>query len=162
MNWTDHGNSPMTTLAWLVLAAAVVIVALALYSAGLWWQVWRRSRALRERESQRNARLAGDIQILARGLLAHQVPMVEGAIRIKVLLDNYTGSRRTDLQVQVFEAIYESTIHIPTHQAWKDLSRAERELHRRHMDRIERDHKATLEQAARQLADGIAAPGTAK
>lgn len=145
----------MTSLGWLALAGVLVIAGLAIYAGTLWRQVWRQERQKKAAESARNERLAGDVQILAQGMLSGQVPVIEGAIRIKVLLDNYSGPRRADLDIEVFEHIYKSTAHIPTHEAWQDLSAAERDFHRRMMDTLERDQIRAVEQAARQLCDGL-------
>ncbi len=81
--------------------------------------------------------------------------MIEGAIRLKVLLDNYEGPRNAALDVSILEQIYDQTAHIPTHQGWKDLSRAERKLHLRLMDTLERDHREEVEAAARALSKGL-------
>lgn len=148
----------MSTVSWLAAAGILIIVVLAFYGAWLWWRVWQLSRQHQARKAARNHRLAGDIQILASSLLDGRLPMAEGAIRIKVLLDNYDGLRKPELPVAIFETIYESTAHIPTHQAWLDLTKAERELHRRHMDKLEQEYGPEVRRAAQQLSTGIA-PG---
>lgn len=142
----------MTITHWLVLLGLIIIAGLTTYAAVLWRRVWQVRRQLQSRESARNERLAGDIQLLAQSLLNAQVPVTEGAIRIKVLLDNYSGPRPTGLDVQVFESIYEATAHIPTHQAWKDLPRAERVEHMEQMEILEEEHRAEVDRAAKQLS----------
>lgn len=145
----------MTTYEWLALAGLLIIVGLAAYAGTLWARVWRRQRKKSSQEAERNERLAGDVQFLARSLLNDQVPVIEGAIRIKVLLDNYSGPRREDLDVQVFESIYDSTAHIPTHQGWKDLPKPERDIHLEQMETLERIHKQEVDRAARQLSQDL-------
>lgn len=140
---------------WLIAAGMLVILALAAYALLLWRKVWQQDDARAKALEARNDRLSGDIRIIAQSLLDGQVPTIEGAIRIKVLLDNYQGERREGLDVTVFEQIYNQTAHIPTHQAWKDLSRAERKLHLRLMDTLERDHRSEVEAAARALTQGL-------
>lgn len=139
----------------LMLCAVVVVVALAVYAALLWRRVWRNRQLLELHTQERNARLEGDIRILAQSLAAGQMPLIEGVIRIKVLLDNYSGPRRADLNVQLFETIYDATAHIPTHQGWKDLSKAERSLHERQMETLEQKHSAEVQQIAKQLSTGL-------
>lgn len=142
----------MTTTNWLVLAGLIIIAGLAIYAALLWRRVWQQRNKSKYLESARNERLAGDIQLLAQSLLNAQVPVTETAIRIKVLLDNYSGPRPAGLDAQVFEHIYEATAHIPTHQAWKDLSQAEQDSHREQMEILEQEHKVEVDRAARQLS----------
>lgn len=145
----------MSTTFWL-LAGLIIIIALAAYALVLWRKVWGAKHAKAEQERTRNARLAQDIQFLAQSLLNGQLPLIEGSIRIKVLLDNYSGPRRADLDVGVFETIYDATAHIPTHQQWKDLPRSERQQHEQHMQALEQQHKDQAEHAARQLSTGVA------
>lgn len=144
---------PLTNV--LMLCAVLIIVALAVYAAILWRRVWRNRQLLEQHTQERNARLEGDIRILAQGLTSGQLPLIEGAIRIKVLLDNYSGPRRNDLNVQVFGIIYDATAHIPTHQGWKDLSKAERRLHERLMETLEQQHSAEVQRVATQLSTGV-------
>jgi ABC-type nickel/cobalt efflux system permease component RcnA len=149
----------MSSELWLAIAAALVILALAAHATFLWVKVWKQQKAdtavKSSQEAQRNQRLARDIRFLADGLVTGQVPMIEGAIRIKVLLDNYSGARCMDMDLTVFEAIYDSTVHIPTHQSWQALPRSERRLHERHMETLERNHARDLLKAAEQLRKGL-------
>ncbi|MEH6490713.1 DUF2489 domain-containing protein [Halopseudomonas sp.] len=140
---------------WLLLGGLLIIAALAGYAWYLWRRVWRQRADQQAQQDQRNARLAGDIQFIAQSLVNGQVPMIEGSIRLKVLLDNYAGPRREGLSLDIFTEVYDQTAHIPTHEAWKQLSAAERKLHLRLMDTIERDHQQQVQQASRQLADGL-------
>ena len=145
----------MTNNDWLIILGLLIIFALALYAVVLWRRVWRNQQVLAKQEDERNVRLESDIRILAQSLVTGQLPVIEGAIRIKVLLDNYSGPRRVDLDVQVFETIYDATAHIPTHQAWKDLPKAERRLHERQMETLEAQHRSEVEQIARVLSNGV-------
>lgn len=146
----------MTTFNWLALAGVITILALSAYAIALWKKVQARKQEQRAVADERNQRLAGDIIILANSLLEGQLPLMEGSIRIKVLLDNYYGPRRADLDVSVFETIYNATAHIPTHQGWKDLSKAERQLHEQQMQTLERDHREAALSAAKNISRGLA------
>ena len=140
---------------WLLLAGLIIIAALTCYALTLWRRVWRIRTERQAQENERNERLAKDIQLIAQSLLNGQVPLIEGSIRIKVLLDNYAGPRREDLDLAIFTEIYDQTAHIPTHSGWKQLSAAERKLHSRLMETLERDHQEKVQQAASQLANGL-------
>lgn len=145
----------MSTTEWLVIGGLLLIFMLAGYAAWLWYKVWRNRQRQSQQRNERNARLAGDIRILAQGLLEEQLPLIEGAIRIKVLLDNYTGPRRDDLDVQVFETVYDATVHIPTHEAWKELPLGQRRLHEQHLARLEHQHGEQLRQAAQAVCAAL-------
>lgn len=145
----------MTTFTWLAAAGVIIIVALAAYAYMLWKKVLAREAEQRAVAADRNQRLEGDIIILAISLLEGQLPLIEGSIRIKVLLDNYYGPRRADLDVTVFERIYDATVHIPTHQGWKDLGKAERQLHEQQMETLERDHREEIFSAAKNISRGL-------
>ena len=140
---------------WLIILGLVIIFALALYAVVLWRRVWHKQQLMTAQENERNSRLEGDIRILAQGLVTGQLPVIEGAIRIKVLLDNYSGPRRADLDTRVFETIYDATAHIPTHQAWKDLPKAQRRLHERQMETLETQHHSEVQQIAGVLSQGL-------
>lgn len=145
----------MSTTDWLVISGLLVICILAGYAAWLWYRIWRSRQQQAKLQQERNARLAGDIRILAQGLLEGQLPPIEGAIRIKVLLDNYSGARPSDLDASVFETLYEATAHIPTHQAWKDLPLAQRQQHERQMEELEQQYHDELHRAAQSLKSGL-------
>ncbi|HDZ56177.1 MAG TPA: DUF2489 domain-containing protein [Pseudomonas xinjiangensis] len=145
----------MNTNVWLAIAGLLIIIALAAYAWFLWGRVWHTQQLRATQEAERNDRLAGDIQLLAQSLLNGQLPLIEGAIRIKVLLDNYSGPRQQNLDMEIFEVIYDATAHIPTHQRWKNLSKAERHIHQQQMDVLERDNRERVVQAATQLSEGL-------
>lgn len=146
----------MTSFNWLALVGVIIIIVLAAYALILWRKVLARQAEQRALADERNKRLASDIIILANSLLQGQLPVIEGSIRIKVLLDNYYGPRRADLDVSVFERIYDATAHIPTHQGWKDLPKAERQLHEQQMEVLERDHYDEITRAASDISRGLA------
>ena len=73
----------------LLILAVLVVGALAVYAAYLWRQVWARQRQQAEVDLALRQRLHDDLRVLASSLLDGQLPLIEGAIRIKVLLDNY-------------------------------------------------------------------------
>ena len=141
---------------WLAIAGLALIVALATYAWVLWRRVWRQRRQLERMTQERDARLAEDIRFLAQSLVTGQVPLIEGSIRIKVLLDNYGGVRREEIDTEVFTLLYDETADIPTHQQWKDLPKTERSAYRQRMERLELEHGARARQAAEQLGAGLA------
>lgn len=145
----------MNLFDWLAIAGLVAIVALASYAWVLWRRVWRQRQALERAQQERDERLAQDIQFLAQSLQTGQVPLIEGSIRIKVLLDNYGGTLPDHVDTQVFTVVYDATSDIPTHQAWKQLSKPERNEYRQRMHALEEAHGQRAQQAAQQLGAAL-------
>ncbi|MFC3607441.1 DUF2489 domain-containing protein [Stutzerimonas tarimensis] len=137
----------------LVALALLVIGGLGFYAYRLWRQVWRRERQQTDAEASRRASLAEHLRVLASSLLDEQVPLIEGAIRIKVLIDNYDMTLGQDPRCQVFHQLYDATEHVPTHAGWKALDRDERRRHEANFSALELKHKAEARRSARWLLD---------
>lgn len=144
----------MTTLTLSLLLAGLLLIApLAVYAWHLWRRVWAQQRAQYEAREERQDRLGGDLNILASSLLDEQLPLIEGAIRIKVLLDNYDSALSNDSRCQVFHLIFDATADVPTHAAWKALDKTERRRFEKRFNELELQHKAAARTAARWLLD---------
>ena len=144
----------MPELVLLLLIGALALVAgLAAYALWLWRQVWQRQRQQQALSQQRRERLGGDLHILASSLLDEQLPLIEGAIRIKVLIDNYDTRLSQNARSVVFHALYEATRDVPTHAAWKELSSAERAHYRSRFAALEREHGEALRAASKWLLE---------
>ena len=137
----------------LLIAALAIIAGLAGYALWLWRQVWQRQRQQQALNHQRRERLGEDLHILAGSLLDGQLPMIEGAIRIKVLIDNYDTQLSQDTHSAVFHTLYEATLDVPTHAAWQALSATERNHYRSRFAALEREHGEALRTAAKWLLD---------
>ncbi len=137
----------------LLLLALALIAGLALYAWVLWRKVWRNQRARDAAEASRHQALADDLRVLASCLLDEQVPLIEGAIRIKVLVDNFDPQLTQDPHLQVFHQLYEATRHVPTHEAWKALDKLERRRFEATFSALELQHKAEARRSARWLLD---------
>lgn len=142
----------------LLLVGALLIAALAGYALFLWRRVWRNEREHAEAQARQHAELGADLRILASSLLDEQLPLIEGAIRIKVLLDNYDISLSQDPRCAVFQTLYEATAQIPTHAAWKALDKTERRQHEANFSALELQHKAAARHSARWLLDEALTP----
>ncbi len=137
----------------LILFATLIVVALTLYAAHLWRRVWARQRLQSDARHAQRQRLHDDLRVLASCLLDGQVPLIEGAIRIKVLLDNYDSTLSLTPQTQVFQQLYQATAHVPTHADWKALSRAGRRQHESRFAELAQAHDQQAREAARWLLD---------
>ena len=146
----------------LLIAGGLVIAVLAAYAIQLWRKVWQQNAQLKAAEEARQQRLAGDLRSLADDLLAERLPLIEGAIRIKVVLDNYSIALSNHEHCRVFHALFDATSGIPSHTGWKVLSAAERRAYERHFSALELQHKAAARRGARWLLDeGLRAAPTA-
>lgn len=144
----------MNNLTLLVLILSVALIsALALYALHLWRRVWAKEKARNEALSTQRERIAGDLHILASSLLDGQLPLIEGAIRIKVLLDNYDSSLSQHEQCEVFHLLFAATAQVPTHAEWKALEKSVRRQHEQRFSELELQHKAAARNAARWLLD---------
>lgn len=153
----------MSTLAaGLLLAGLLVLALLGGLAVILWRRLAAQQAAYASAEDARQQRLAGDLRSLADDLLAERLPLIEGAIRIKVLLDNYSIALSNHEHCRVFHALFDATSGIPSHTGWKVLSAAERRAYERHFSALELQHKAAARRGARWLLDeGLRAAPTA-
>lgn len=139
------------SLFWLI--AALIVLPLAAYALVLWRRLWALRKAQKAAAQQQQQRLGNDLRILASSLLDEQLPLIEGAIRIKVLLDHYALELSQNPHCQVFQLIFEATSQVPTHAAWQALDKRERRQHEAHFQALELQHKAAARTAARWLLD---------
>ncbi len=137
----------------LALAALLIVLVLAVVAIVLWRRVWLRQKERKAAEEERRAQLAEHLRILAGSLLDEQLPLIEGAIRIKALLEHYDPQLSQSEQCQVFQELGEATAHIPTHAAWKALSKTERRHYEVLFSRLELQHKAAARTSARWLLE---------
>lgn len=141
-----------------LVGSALLIAALALYALHLWRCVWAQEKAQTQALNTQRERIGGDLRILAGSLLEGQLPLIEGAIRIKVLLDNYDSSLSQDQRCEVFHLLFAATAQVPTHAEWKALERSVRRQHEQHFSELELQHKAAARAAARWLLDEALPP----
>lgn len=142
----------------VLLGSAVLIAALALYALHLWRRVWAQEKIQAQALNTQRERIGGDLRILSSSLLDGQLPLIEGAIRIKVLLDNYDSSLSQDPRCEVFHLLFTATAQVPTHADWKALERSVRRQHEQRFSELELQHKAAARAAARWLLDEALPP----
>lgn len=144
---------------WLLSAGVLIIVGLGGYAWFLWQQVWARRKAVAEQQIQHQRSREEDLRVLAKALLEERLPLIEGGLRIKVLLDNYDSPLRLDPNCKIFQVLYQATAHIPTHDAWKALDKSERRRHEATFSALEHQHKTEARQAAHWLlSEGLPQP----
>lgn len=148
----------MTTTEILALLAFVVVGALALYAATLWWRVWRdtqrragiRAQGDSEREL-RHADIRRSIAVLARAQLQQQISHTEAAIRISTLARGLLADDSERPLYRPFDALTAATAHIPILDAWRALPRADKDRFDHEREALEAEHTEGLDQAANRL-----------
>jgi len=142
----------------LIGLGSVISIALAVV-------VYRQIRALRQKKSdqltnqlklaniqrERYEYIESSLNILTDALVNGQVGVIEGAIRVKALLDYYDPSLVKDPAHEVFVTIHTQTEHIPIKEAWKQLDKPIRRKHELLMARLEIAHGEKVIEAARRL-----------
>ena len=136
--------------AWLI-AAAVCILSLAAYTAFLWRRVWQSQQQRLQQAAEQKKQRQDDLIVLAHGFLSGQMPWAEGCIRIKVILDHYDANLGMHADYQVLQSVFTATEQIPTHDAWRQLSSAEKQPFQQLLTDLELQHKAESTQAVQQL-----------
>lgn len=146
------------TLLISILAGTALVVALGGYALHLWRQVWKRREQLESHKKEVSDKLAEDLKVLCSSLLDEQMPWVEGCIRLKVILEHYNFELSHDAEYAVFQEVFVATEHIPTHDAWKALDRAEKRKHEKTFATLEEQFHARSFTAARQLLQRLGGP----
>lgn len=140
----------MLSNSWLIIAAACVL-GLAAYAALLWRRVWQAQQQRQQQLVEQKAQRHNDLIVLAEGFLSEQMPWAEGCIRIKVILDHYDYELGMQSEYQVLHSVFSATKNIPTHDAWRALSSAEKQSFTRLLSELELQHKQESIRAVQQL-----------
>ena len=140
---------------WLFGGMAVIVLALAVVTARLWWKVDQQNKAqqhLQQEQKARQAQVEQDridyiyesLNVIARAVLDDQCPMIEGCIRMSVLMDNLSLDCDTKHRFAAVFKVYNATRHIPTHGNWKALDRKQQQSFKQEMFTLEREHAETV------------------
>ncbi|HKM37803.1 MAG TPA: DUF2489 domain-containing protein [Thiopseudomonas sp.] len=135
---------------WLIIAAACTI-ALAIYAGLLWRRVGQAEQQRKQLQAEQKRLRHDDLTILTTGFLSEQMPWAEGCIRIKVILDHYDSEMAMHPDYQVLQTVFSATKHIPTHDAWRELSSAEKQTFMQLLNELEQQHKHNSIQVVEKL-----------
>ncbi|RKR06122.1 uncharacterized protein DUF2489 [Kushneria sinocarnis] len=133
---------PMSWSLLLLILAVVIVFALAAYAWSLHRELARRRQAwLSERDRARDYCFES-LDVIGRAVLADQVDLVEGCIRISVMLDILGQEFDPQGEFAIFDRIRQRTEHLHTHEARAQLTPGERlreDRDRLHIAADERD-----------------------
>lgn len=134
-----------------MIAGSIFILALAVYSIILWRRIWQKDQQRQQQLTLQKQQLGNDLVVLAESFLTEQMPWAEGCIRIKVILDHYDPELSLQPQNKVLHEVFAATEAIPSHDAWRDLSSAEKKPYQQQLKQLELQHKKASTQAVEQL-----------
>lgn len=110
----------------LLVIAVVIIAALA-------WYALKLQKEVRAREAEKEAvvvkareKTLENIHIIAQAMLEEQVEIMEGCLRLRVMIDIIEPEWFLLDEVKVFDEIARRGNHLATHQARKELPKQER------------------------------------
>jgi hypothetical protein len=142
-----------SSLLLIAIVGGLLVATLALYASHLWRQVWAQQRAHRAARADQQQRLGADLRILASSLLNTQLPLIEGAMRIKVLLDNFDQQLSQNPHCQVFHQLHAACADVPSHQHWRALSKAQRTEYRQRFASLHSQYEQQAQIGARWLLE---------
>jgi len=146
---------------WLLILFGLFII------AGLSLYIVRKTKVLKEYKSQalekKNSQteqkkyLVDSLKVLAITILDDQVELSEGCIRIKVILDHLAPLLHEDESFKIFELMYVSTQHMPTHDARKKVDKHFIDKLDTQRFALEEKHREEIKSASRALLDYLEA-----
>ncbi|WP_432455473.1 MULTISPECIES: DUF2489 domain-containing protein [unclassified Agarivorans] len=139
---------------WLLLIAALIIVALAVYAALLVGRLFGQNKVIKQAVVKRNQRLLSDISYIAIAMQQQRCGLSEGVIRLCNLLVALQTPKLIDWS-QRFPAVfqlYDAINELPTHEARNRLPLPQRKRQDQHREA----HEQALEQQILQEAKVIA------
>lgn len=135
----------------VIIIGTTICLALSWHALNLWRKLWHHQRLQAEQKQKNRGKQAADLRVLLGSLLDKQAPWVELCLRIKVVLEHYDYELSQQDCYQVFQLVYQACENIPTHQAWKELPKAERRAYEAEFVNLEEQHKEASLESARKL-----------
>ncbi|MGK0444554.1 MAG: hypothetical protein ACJA1U_001487 [Bermanella sp.] len=117
---------------YLVIIAIAILIALGA-TAAYYVLKLRKVKQEQAKQIQRNKaawqkhrdELAADLRFIANSMLQGQCEITEGCLRIKVLMDRLDDELQHKPEFKTIQTHFAQTISMPTHEAYKALSRQE-------------------------------------
>lgn len=125
----------------LLILAGLIVAGLAFYAGKLMHLVHVQNKARRRKEDARRGYLNESIYTISMAVTQQQCSLSEASIRLCVLLDHLRDDHHYPDIYPAIHELYSRIRHMPTHDAWKALPKAQR----RKMEQEREEHEAELE-----------------
>ena len=109
------------------------------------------AQRLRAVQQEKYKYVVDSLKVLSQALMTGQVGVVEGAIRIKVLIDHHDPDLHKSQSYAVFSDIFSETEHIPFLKEWKELDKRSKRKYEIFMSEIETSRGEEVKAAAMKL-----------
>lgn len=116
----------------------------------------KKLKALKDQERRledKRAYVLESLRVLSKALSEGQVGAVEGAIRIKTLLEYYDSDLLAKPRNRLLLDIFHQTEHIPILSAWKALDRPTRRKYLDAIEKIELKHGEEMKRVGQGLSE---------
>jgi hypothetical protein len=148
-------------LFYLTLFASFIVIALAAIAVYLHWKIRVQTKKAKALQAEQDAKTAEkilqiqkDVQFIAKAYLSDQVELSEASLRIHHLVNCIGLSESQRATIAAFDAVATQIKDIPTHQAWKDLTKEEQKNFRNLFNELENKHGNEAKRLAKPLANG--------
>lgn len=133
---------------YLVITAIIILLILSAV-AGYYLLKLRKAKQLQAQQMQQNQdawqkhrnELASDLHFIANSMLQGQCEITEGCLRIVVLMDRLDDELQHKPEFKTIQAHFAQTINMPTHAAYKALSKKEQFKQDKLRFSLEEQHK---------------------
>ncbi|MEH6529187.1 MAG: DUF2489 domain-containing protein [Porticoccus sp.] len=146
------------TMNLLMVFAVLIVVFLGGYALYLYLKL-RTKKTEREQQKEvlaeelkgRHEHYRKSIHVIASAIVAEQVSLTEGAIRISMLVSQLEISESEKADYQVFFQLTEATSHIPILDEWKKLNTLQKRGYDQEREALEETFQEFIENAARKI-----------
>ncbi|GAB3026052.1 DUF2489 domain-containing protein [Bowmanella dokdonensis] len=125
----------------LLSLAFLIVASLALYAGRLLFLLKRQNQQEKGNRLRREAHIRQSIRTIALAVEQQQCDLSEASIRLCVLMENLSDREDYAALYPALHELYSRVSHMPTHDAWKALSKADR----RRMEMERQEHETELE-----------------
>ncbi|WP_088329278.1 DUF2489 domain-containing protein [Lacimicrobium sp. SS2-24] len=125
----------------LIIIVALIVIGLAFYAGRLLYLLHMQTKTRKRNDASRRHYLNESIYTISMATAQQQCSLSEASIRLCVLLDHLNDQQHYPDSYPALHELYSRIKHMPTHDAWKALPKAQR----REMERERDAHEAELE-----------------
>jgi hypothetical protein len=102
-------------------------------------------------QKERYEYIKHSLVVISDAVMNDQMDLIEGAIRIKALVDYFDPELHKDAVYQVFTDVHNQTEHIPIKEAWKALDKKAKRKHEQFMLSLSNKEQGRIKEGARSL-----------